>query len=192
MNLERETYGVSGAGGLMVQHVEVVLVDASGDGLATGIPQAVLQRHLRFTQYQPHGLLIYISVAASVGEFLRVFHGIGGLADRPFSVSGDFVGGELAEGGLVGFSDRAHADLYEALAGFGVLVAQAGAVGEELLHWTHDGVVNLRVVAVEPFAEVFMTLELKTGHGARPVEPRATIVAVLRIRQQQRYLQAAV
>src|ERR1700726_1577123 len=99
---------------------------------------------------------------------------------------------ELLEARILGFAHSAYSDLHEALTRFSLLVAQARAIGEKLLHRTHDGIVNLRVVPVEPFAEIFVAFELKTRNRARPVEPRAAVVTVLGIRQQQVRLQDAI
>src|ERR1039457_5080282 len=192
MDLERKTHDVTWACGPVVQHVEIVLVNAGRDRLLAGIPQAVLQHHLRLTRHQPNGLLIDVSVPEGIGEFLRELHEAGGLVDGPFPVVRDVVGAKLAEGGLLGSTNRADPDFHEALAWFRFLVAQAHAVREELLHRPRDGIANLRVVLVESFAEIFVTLKLKTRNGARPVKPRAAVVAVVGVRQQQLYLQNVV
>src|SRR5450755_1823372 len=162
MYLERESHAVGWPRGLLVQHVEVVLVDAGGNGLLAGIPKAVFQHQFRFTGHQPHSLLINVCIAQRVGYFVGKLDRIGRFFDGPLPVAGDVVGLKLPEGRLIRFADRAHADLYEALARFGFLIAQARPVSEKFLDRPHDGIVDFWIVSVEPFAKIFMPLELKT------------------------------
>ena len=48
---------------------------------------------------------------------------------------------------------------------------------------SHDGVVDLRVVLVEPLAEIFATAHAQAGDLPRPVESGPAVVAALRIGQ---------
>src|ERR1035441_8629447 len=64
-----------------------------------------------------------------------------------------------------------------------LVVAQAYAAGEELLHRTQDGVVELRIVAVEPLSEVVVTLKFQAGDLPRPIEAGGAVVALQRVGQ---------
>jgi hypothetical protein len=180
---EGEPDGELGPGGPAVDYVEIVFVHAGLNRLDAGVLEAVLQHQLRFARGQADGLLINVCVARRVAQFLGEFDAVGKLADGPLSGIGDLVGLELLEGAFVGPADRADADLDEALAGLHVVVAEAQASGEKLLHRAEDAVVVVGIVVVEPLAEVAVALEFEAGDLPGPVEAGGAIVALPRVGQ---------
>ena len=151
--------------------------------LVAGVLEAVLQHQLRLALGQADGLLIEVGVARRVAQFLGEFDPVGELFDGPLPRVGNLVSLELLERPLLRLADRADADLDEALAGLDVVVTETYAVGEKLLHRTQDGIVELRIVAVEPLAEIVVALEFEACDLARPIEARGAVVALLRVGQ---------
>src|SRR5262249_40874344 len=96
---------------------------------------------------------------------------------------GDLVRLELPVLRLIGLADRSDADLDEILAGLNLIEPETRAFSQEFFHGTGDGIVDLRIVALEPFAEVVVAFVFQAEDHAGPVEPRGLVVALLRVRQ---------
>ena len=114
------------------------------------------------------------------------------LLDRPLSGIDDLVGLEPAVGRFLWLADGAHANSDKALAWLCLGVAKPGVPGEELLDRPGDRVVDLRIVAIEPLAEVLVAIPFQTGNGAGPVESSAAVVTLLRVGQVERRANAGV
>jgi hypothetical protein len=162
-----------------VEHIEVVLVDTRFDRLATGVAKAVLDCEFRLVFGERQAFSIDVSVTGGIGQLLLELDPIGAAARSPFAAVDDFVSGELSEGGLVRLADGAYTNLYERPARLGFRVAEPLAVGQEFFNRAGDRVVNFRVVAVEPFAEVFVAVPLEARYRTGPVEACRAVVAVV-------------
>ena len=112
--------------------------------------------------------------------------------DRPLARVDDLVGLEPAVGRFLGLSNGAHANSNKALAWLCLGVAKPGVPGEKLLDRSRDRVVDLRIVALEPWAEVLVAVPFQTGNGTGPIETSAPVVALLRVRQIERRANAGI
>ena len=135
---------------------------------------------------QPDGLAIGVGVARRVAELVHELDAVLALVDRPLPGVDDLVGFEPPIGGLLGFANGADTDPHEALSDLRFRVTESRLAGEKLLHRTGDGVVDLRIVAIEPLPEVLVSVPLEAGYHARPVEAGAAVVPGLRIGQIKR------
>ena len=119
-------------------------------------------------------------------ELVHELDAVLALVDGPLAGIDDLVGLEPPIGGLLGLTNGADTDPHEALAHLRFGVAESRLAGEKLLYRTGDGVVDFRVVAIEPLPEVLVSVPLEAGDHARPVEAGAAVVPGLRIGQIKR------
>ncbi len=125
-----------------------------------------------------------VGITIGVGELLRELDPTGAFVDGPAAGVDDFVRAELAIGGFVWLAQRAYADFYEGLAGFGFFIAE----GLEFFDGARDGVIDFGVVVsliggIEPFAEVGVSVGFEAGDYAGPVEAGGLIVALAGVGQ---------
>src|SRR5471030_2694861 len=172
-----------GPRGLPVEHVEVVVVDIRLGGLLIGILQAVLQLQARLALFQQHRLPVKICVTGWPLQFLNELHPVGAGEDRPFSGIYNVVGLEVVKLGLFRFAQHAHADADESAARQSLVIPQGRIPGLEGFHRTGDGIVQLRIVTVEPLPEELVPLVLQAGDHAGPVEPCRPVIAVIGVRK---------
>src|SRR5262249_34940546 len=131
----------------------------------------------------PDSLLVHVRVAGIAVEHVREFDPVFALANGPLTRVDDVVGTEALVGGFVWLFHRANADPDKILTRLRVFVSQAYITREELFHRTHDGVVSFRIVLLEPLPEILVAMVTQAVDHARPIEPRALVVALLRIRK---------
>ena len=181
--VERKLHDRIRARRLIVNDEEVVVILRGLHRLLARVFERVLDEHFGLAFRQPDGLRIAICVAVGVAEFMDELDPVVTLADLPFAVVHDVVGGEPLVWLVVCLAHGADADADERTARLRLGVSDGAVVADELLHRPGDRVVQLRVVLVVPDTEVLVALRLEAKDHARPVEACTAVVAALGVRE---------
>src|SRR5690349_7679144 len=163
--------------GLSIHNEEVMVVYSCFYDATAGVSQRMLQSQHRLDISKPYCLAVAVGVARVTGHLMSEFDPVRSSANGTLAGIDNLVRLEPLVGGLIGFLHHAYADADEALARLGVGVSQSSVMSEKLLHRTGNRIVRLRVVLVEPGAEVLVAFVAQAVDHARPIEPRAPIVA---------------
>ena len=169
--------------GRLAHDEEVVIVLVRRDRLSAGVPEDVLDEHLRLPSDQPDRLRVPVGIPQIAFQLVDKLDAISCRPDRPAPGIDDVVRPETLIRAILGLAEDADADPHEGAADRRLLIPEAGIACQELLDRSHDGVVDLRVVLVEPLTEIFATAHAQAGDLPRPVESGPAVVAALSIGQ---------
>ena len=173
-----------GQAGSIVNHVEIVVVDAGIEHFRAGICKRVFYDEFGFARDEAQHFSIRVRIALAGADFVGKGDAIAFGRDAANAGADEWISAELAIGLIVELLQKADADLKEESAGFDVVIRDSRIVGAKFFDGAHDGVVEGGFVMIEPFAEEVVALISEARDDAIPIETRAAVIAFVRVGQK--------